>query len=207
MNRKNGRIAFALCLLAGRVDADTDPVTSCIADWTASCSKDCVTSQCVSNCTTQAHDQCNANVTAVQQVFSGPVTGTPTDQCTPPDSTPACAPDSVATASASCSMISGTVANRALRGGQVTIYVICPPFTPAGRQNDGNSTTVIGSTQSSCSDGSFTLTATNACAGQTGCYGIIAATPPSSCDACGTCSATPGDPGWSTCTSASCPSQ
>ena len=204
MNRKNGGIGFALCLLAGRVGADSSAMTQCIADWTTSCSKDCATSQCVSDCTTQARAMCDVNVTAAQQAFRGPVTATPTDQCTPPP-TPDCAPYPVSTASAACSVISGTVANEALWGGQVTIYVICPPFAPAGRGLESVTTTVIGFTQSSCSDGSFTLTATNACAGQTGCYGLIAATPPESCESCGTCAATPGDPNWSSCTSAACP--
>jgi hypothetical protein len=212
MNRKNGGIGFALCLLAGRVSADSDAVTQCIADWTTSCSKDCATSQCVSDCTTQARAMCDVNVTAAQQAFRGPVTATPTDQCTPPPTPLACAPELVLgspapPANATCSVISGSVANNALWGGQVTIYVICPPLTPAGHENGVPTTTTIGNAQSSCADGSFTITASNVCAGQTGCYGLIAATPPESCDSCGTCAATPGDPGWSTCTSASCPSQ
>jgi hypothetical protein len=131
---------------------------------------------------------------------------------------PACAPppppvastDSIAAVTGStCSLVSGTVSNPAFFGGQVTIYVICPAGMPAGSGNQALTTTVIGSGVSSCTDGKFSFVATSVCGGQqTGCYGLIAATPPTSCEACGTCANGPAstDPGWNTCTNSACPS-
>lgn len=214
MNLKITGTVVALCLLAsGSVRADSGGIKNCIAQWTTSCSAGCATAQCVANCTTQAHDQCAKDIAAPQATFSGPVTATPVSCENPPVA--ACTPSllittdgSVGGVSANCSQISGTVANRAFWGGDVTIYVVCPPFTPAGHQNDITTTSVIGQAGSSCTDGTFTVTAANACGGQTGCYGLIAVTPASSCEACGTCGAstnTPGDPNWSTCTSTCCP--
>ena len=221
MNRKSAGIAFALCLLIGSsVNADDDRdghVKKCRDDWVTSCSKECATARCVSNCTTQAHDQCGKDITAQQKTFSGPVTGTPTNECTPPDGRLACAPGLAITidsnvapdTAASCSVIAGTVANHAYWGGDVTIYVICPAGSPVGNPGQATTSTVVGQAQSSCTDGTFSITATNQCGGQTGCYGLIAATPPTSCEACGTCGDTapaPGDPGWNGCTSTACPS-
>jgi hypothetical protein len=211
MNRKNAGIAFALCLLAaGTAGADSDQVKNCISDWTTSCSKECATSKCVSNCTTQAQLECKKDVTQPQHVFNGPVVSTPVDSCTPQFSGAACAPfvsqDVTVAPPASCTTLTGTVANKAYWGGNVTVYVVCPAGSPLGRGSEITTTTIIGQAQSSCADGSFSMTATNACSGQTGCYGLIAATPASSCETCGTCGlTTPGDPGWNTCTSSLCP--
>ena len=217
-HERHGRViaggALLLCLFASsRAVANNDGEKSCIAEWTASCSKDCTTAKCVSECTTQAHDHCVKDIAAPQNTFKGPVTATPTTCDAPPVA--ACsapivvtADGTVATVAQNCSTVTGTVANKALWGGQVTIYVVCPAGTPVGQPNETATTSVIGQTSSSCSDGSFILTATNSCSGQTGCYGVIAATPPTSCEACGTCgAATPaaGDPNWSTCTDGCCP--
>ena len=207
-------IVVALCLLpSSSVRADSGATKNCIAQWTTSCSAGCATAQCVANCTTQAHDQCAKDIAAPQATFSGPVTATPVSCESPPVA--ACTPNlqittdgSVSGVSADCSQISGTVANKAFWGGNVTVYVVCPPGTPAGNQNESTTTSVIGLGSSSCTDGTFTLTATNSCGGQTGCYGLIAVTPASSCEACGTCGAstsTQGDPNWNSCTSTACP--
>jgi hypothetical protein len=206
-------------MVGGSADADgqDDAAKNCIAAWTTSCSRDCATPKCVSNCTTQAAAMCRKNVIDPQQVFTRAVTSTPISVCATPSAAPACAPpppiaaaDSIqAAVGSTCSLISGTVSNPAFYGGQVTIYVICPPGMPAGTGNPSLTTTIIGSGSSSCVDGTFSFVATNVCGGQqTGCYGLIAATPPSSCEACGTCAAGPAstDPGWSTCTSDACPS-
>lgn len=215
MSRKNAGIVIALCLFtAGSVgadrgdDRDDDDAKGCMSDWADSCSRECATARCVANCAAQARDKCKVNVTNPQVVFVGPVTSTPTNQCVPPDGTPACtAPsnrdDTNATA-ASCSTLTGRVANRNFWGGNVTIYVICPAGSPT--PNSPATTTVIGTATSSCTNGRFTTTVTNACSGQTGCYGLIAATPPSSCETCGSCKAPTGDPGWGTCTAGPCPS-
>jgi hypothetical protein len=200
-------LLFALCLLnTGIVRADSDAVKNCIANWVTSCSKECATAKCVSNCTTQAHERCTLNVVNPQMVFSGPVTSTFTDQCVPPEGAPACAPLSgqgtIASAGAACSVVSGTVADHQFWGGTVTIYIVCPAGSPPGNSREVTSVTIIASATSSCADGKFSMTGTNACAGQTGCYGLIAVTPPP-----GSCSPTlVGDPGWSTCTGAICPS-
>lgn len=178
----------------------------CIAAWTTSCTKDCATPRCVAECTLRAHDACAHNLTAPQTVFIGPVTAALTSCAAPPVA--ACAAPAVidGTTPVGCSTVNGTVANPMFWGGNVTIYVICPPGTPAGHGNETSTVSVIGTAQSSCTDGKFTMTATNSCAGQTGCYGLIAVTPPASCETCGTCSAAaPGDPGWNTCTAAVCP--
>ena len=219
MSRKHAGIAFALCLVAAAgAGADSDAVKNCISAWVTSCSRDCATARCVSNCTTQAHAMCTKDITQPQHVFNGPVTSTPLPaaQCTPPDGTLSCQPPPAITidttiasvVGSTCSQIAGTVFNSAYFGGNVTIYVICPAGSPT--PNSGPSTTIIGQGRSSCVDGSFSFQATNVCGGQqTGCYGLIAATPPSSCEACGTCGDTqpsPGDPGWNTCTSDCCPS-
>lgn len=179
MNRNSLGVGVALCLMAGHASAD---FTSCVAEWTTACAKTCTTSQCVSNCTTQAQNQCAINLAAPQQVFSGPVTAAPVDSCTQPDVL-ACAPGTGALTG--CSNMSGTVADKAAWGGLVTIYVICPNAQNA-------STTVLGSGAISIADGSFSFSVTNACGGRTGCYGLFAVT-------------SAGDPTWSTCTSSSCP--
>jgi hypothetical protein len=217
MSRKNAGSVFALCLLmAGSVGADDDAKNNCIAAWVASCSRDCATPKCVSTCTSQAHQMCAQNVVAPQSVFNGPVVSTPTTQCVAQDR-PFCAPPPAITVSDSaaavvgstCSIVSGTVTTPAFFGGQVIIYVVCPPGAPVGSGSQATTTTIVGSGQSDCATGKFSFTASNACGGQsTGCYGLIAATPPSSCEACGTCGAPaspPGDPGWNTCTGDVCP--
>ena len=218
MNRNNAGVVFALCLLAaGNAGADDDQNTrSCIADWTTQCSRECATARCVSNCTTQAHDQCKKDLTASQHSFIGPVTGVVSDSCQgapSPQQTQACTPfnntDSLASqAAASCTTVRGTVANPALRGGKVTIWVICPSGKPDNREQ-GPTATPVGSAQSNC-DGTFTVVSSNACSGVTGCYGLISVDDPSGdqCAVCGNCpgpTATPGDPTWDRCTSTTCP--
>lgn len=220
MNRKNAGIVFALCLGAAatvRADDSDDARKSCIATWTTACSKDCAGAKCVSNCTTQAHNKCRTNLVAPQLVFNGPVSAVPTSQCPPLDGRLVCAPPVqitvddtvVSVVGATCSLVSGTVANRNYFGGNVTVWVICPAGTPVGSGSQATTSTIVGQGQSSCADGKFSFAATNQCGGvQTGCYGLIAATPPSSCETCGTCDAVqppPGDPGWNTCTSDVCP--
>lgn len=178
----------------------TDPVTNCIAQWTTYCSAECATSKCVSNCTTQAQSMCRKDIAAPQNVFSGPVTATPV-QC--PSGLPSpltCSSPSPITLDAltdttSCSAINGTVAQKGMYGGNVTIYVVCPAGTPIGNPGQITSTTIIGQAATSALDGSFGMVLVNSCGGPTGCYGLIGVTPP-----------TGADPGWNTCTSAACPS-
>lgn len=81
-------------------------------------------------------------------------------------------------------------------GGYVSMFVVCPPGLPAGKDNQTFTTTVIGLATSDPATCGFTMVSTNQCGGATGCYGVIAVTPP----------VTGTDPGWSTCTGASCPS-
>lgn len=218
MSRKNAGVTLGLCLLAaGTAGADSDAMKNCIAQWTTSCSKDCATAKCVSTCTTQAHDQCAKNIAAPQHVFNGPVSSTPVNDpqvCAAAPSDLSChrisidqlsEGSAISVTGAACSVVTGTVANRAYFGGGVTMYVICP--------NQGQfsaSTAVIGRTCSSPTDGSFTIVASNECAGQTGCYGLIAVTPVGQNNFCGgdtTTVTTPpnGDPGWATCTGGGCP--
>ncbi|TMA32927.1 MAG: hypothetical protein E6J88_01625 [Deltaproteobacteria bacterium] len=213
MNCKNIGWVFALCLVAAanagaddRDDNDQDEnVKNCEANHTKECAEDCKTARCVSKCEKEARAECKVNVIIAQHVFNGGVISTPTDQCSI-DEEFQCARGQN-TNPAPCSMLKGTVANRAFFGGSVTVYVICPRVvfgTPT------SSSTVIGSTCSDPNNGSFTLTETNACSGQTGCYGLIAVAPPGPDNVCGgetpvTAPPPNGDPGWDTCTSGGCP--
>lgn len=192
--RRATLVLSVLFLLAGPIARaeDDDSVKNCIAAWVTSCSKDCSTAKCVSQCTTQAHDHCTKDISQPQHVFNGPVTATPASECVL-DTVPACANPSLQ--SGSCSTVSGTVADPAFFGGPVTIYVVCPQGKPDAR-NEALTTTVLGRTRSSSADGTFTMTVTNQCSGQTGCYAIIAVAPP----------AGSGDPGWTGCTGSVCPS-
>ncbi|MFN2548327.1 MAG: hypothetical protein ABR567_12915 [Myxococcales bacterium] len=188
---------------------------NCIAAWATSCSKDCATAKCVSTCTTQAHDQCARNVAAPQHVFNGPVASTPvTDPqvCSAAPAEVSChrlsvdqldTGSAISVTGAACSVVTGTVANKAFWGGGITMYVICP-----NQSQFSASTAVIGRACSSPTDGSFSIVATNDCAGQTGCYGVIAVTPVGENNQCGgdvIQAPTNGDPGWATCTSGPCP--
>lgn len=206
---KRTSIAVFVCVVAvcGLVRADDNDATkNCVAAWTTSCSKDCGTARCVSECTKQAMQMCEKDVTKPQQVFVGPVIALPlaTNECPGASQAPQCTPfpvnGSPAAAPPSCSTVSGTVAARQFWGGLVTIYVICPPFSPAGHENSTPTTTVLGHAPSSPTDGKFSMNVTNTCSGQTGCYGLIVVTPP----ACEGCAPNP-DPGWNTCTSSACP--
>lgn len=187
---------------ARSADAQSDPIANCVSQWVASCSADCATARCVSNCTTQAHAVCEKNITAPQNVFSGPVTATPMQCEAPPVSActspvlptdPTLSPDAADTAT--CSSVSGTVADKNLCGGNVTVYVICPPGSPAGLGTEAVTASVLGQIQSDPNSCGFTMSVTNSCGGPTGCYGLIAVTPllPSS------------DPVWGSCTSGPCP--
>ena len=193
---------------AGMKPAADENVKNCVANHTKECAEDCKTSRCVSKCEKAARDECKVNVIIAQHVFNGAVTSTPTDQCEVGEP-PVCASPNFTPANP-CSVIKGTVSNRAFFGGPVTIYVICPPGSPAGiEQPRGTTTTVLGQTCSSATDGSFTVTITNQCSGQTGCYGLIAAAPATRFDCLGDAPVTApppnGDPGWDTCTSGGCP--
>ena len=171
---------FVVCLLwSAVVRADSDAVKNCIAAWVTSCSKDCATARCVSNCTTQAQDHCAKDITAPQHVFNGPVTSTPIP---------------CANGDTSCgSIVSGTVTNSQFWGGDVTIYVICPS------SGEGPATTfIIGRAPISATDGKFTMTVGSTFSGQNGCYGLIAVTP--------VAGAASHDPGWAPCTGGPCPS-
>jgi len=212
MNRKNAGIVFALCLLsAGTVGADNDRdrddddnVRNCVGERSRDCSEDCKTSRCVAKCEKEAHEKCKVDVIVPQHVFNGAVISTPTNQCSV-DEEFQCARGQNNT-TAPCSALRGTVANRALWGGSVTVYVICPRVVEG---TPTSTSTVIGSTCRSATNGSFTLTAPNACSGQTGCYGLITVAPAGVDNACGVDNPSPatpnGDPGWSTCTSGPCP--
>lgn len=185
--RRTAFVLFVLLLSAGGVlRADDDAVKNCISAWVTSCAKDCATAKCVAQCTTQAHAMCTKDITQPQHVFNGPVTTAPATEC-PIEGIPVCANPTLPTGS--CSTVSGTVADPAFFGGTVTIYVICPAGKPDAR-NESVTTTVLGRTLSSITDGTFTMTVTNQCSGQTGCYAIIAVGPP----------AGSGDPGWTPCT-------
>jgi hypothetical protein len=216
MSRSNAAIVFtiALCLfVAGRAGAQNDPVNNCIAALTTSCSNDCATPRCVSTCAAQAHDQCTKDVTTPQHVFNGPVSSTPvTDPqvCAAAPSDLSChritvdqlvQGSAIAVTGAACSTVSGNVSNKAFWGGGVTMYVVCP--------NQGQfsaSSSIIGRTCSSPADGSFSVVASNECAGQTGCYGMIAVTPVGQNNSCGGDAAPANsDPGWTTCTGGACP--
>jgi hypothetical protein len=97
------------------------------------------------------------------------------------------------------------VADQQFWGGTVTIYIVCPAGSPFGNSGLATSVTIIASATSSSADGKFSMTATNACGGQTGCYGLIAVTPAPNCGSCSTIVV--GDPSWSTCTNGTaCPS-
>jgi len=216
MNRKNFGWVFALCLLAtanaGADDRDDDDrddnMRSCIAREIDDCADDCRTARCVSKCEKEAREKCKVNVIVAQHVFNGAVTSTPIQQecfdgrlaCFNPNAVPP----------GPCSEIKGTVANRAFFGGPVRIFVICPPGSPAGTQNFATTTTVLGQTCSNPADGSFTMTVSNQCSGQSGCYALISAAPATTFD-CLTDAPTDstttggGDPGWDTCTSGACP--
>lgn len=217
MNRKLAGVAIALCLAATGSYADSDAIKNCIAQWTTSCNNDCEgNGKCQSLCTTQAHDKCTRNIAQAQQTFSGPVTAAPAACTEDTLQVSACSPRIITNddvvlsqAPATCSQLTGTVANKNFYGGSVVIYVVCPANA---RVNQPGSTTIVGETCSDPSTGAFTINASNACSGQTGCYGLIAVAPgpvslQSTEQSCpGNNSTTsPGDPNWSTCTSSTCP--
>src|SRR5207237_9423910 len=131
-------IVFACCLLAAataRADAigDDDNVKNCEAAMTSQCSADCANARCVAACAKQSREACKVNITTPQHVFNGPVISTPV----------AC----LSITTATCSAVSGSVANRNFFGGSVTLYAICPV-----RSVNAN-TAVIGTTCSSATDG------------------------------------------------------
>jgi len=133
-------------------------------------------------CGKQAVQVCRRNISTPQHVFSGPVTSTPV-ACVDSDGL------------GTCSAVSGTVADPSFCGGQVTIYIMCPAGLPVGSGSETPTTTVLAQATSDPATCAFGMTASNAFAGPTGCYGLIAVTPP----VVGT------DPGWSTCTGGACP--
>jgi hypothetical protein len=93
------------------------------------------------------------------------------------------------------------VANRLFFGGQVAIWVVCPAGTPFGSGSGSTTTTLLATTTSNATTGAFSFSppVTGVCGGQSGCYGLIAVTPPPS-------DAPTPDPNWSTCTNGTaCP--
>ena len=190
-------VVFSLSYFRGRATAqsvDRSCQSACVQECLATSTTPATASKCGKACV----HTCRNDVTAPQDVFSGPVTATPVQCTTDTSLLLSCASQA---GNAECSVTSGTVANQASCGGNVAIWVICPAGTPNGNPGQSTTTTVIGTATSDPNTCAFTMTTTNACAGQTGCYGLVAATPPPSAGL----NPTP-DPGWRTCTGGSCPS-
>jgi hypothetical protein len=202
---------LALACFAGVAMADDDDRDD--HDGLAEQCHDSCHDQCKANgganCNRFCQSYCRQDVSAPQQAFKGKVTSTPIACTTAPtnnlDSTSAPLACASSAASNACASITGTVANPAFRGGDVTIWIICPAGTPYLSPNEVTTTTKLASTPSDPVTGAFTFPeVTGACGGQTGCYGLLAVTPPRSTVPINS-NSTP-DPNWTSCTNGvSCP--